>query len=38
VNRDGTALVIVTHDAVLAARASRTVLLRDGSVEREHTR
>ena len=38
VNRDGTALVIVTHDASLAARASRVVLLRDGSVEREETR
>jgi putative ABC transport system ATP-binding protein len=38
VNQDGTALVIVTHDASLAARASRVVLLRDGSVEREQTR
>ncbi len=38
VNRDGTALVIVTHDASLAARASRVVLLRDGSVEREDRR
>ena len=38
VNRDGTALVIVTHDTTLAARASRVVLLRDGSVEREETR
>jgi putative ABC transport system ATP-binding protein len=38
VNRDGTALVIVTHDASLAARASRVVLLRDGSIEREETR
>ena len=38
VNRDGTALVIVTHDATLAARASRVVLLRDGSIEREETR
>ena len=38
VNRDGTALVIVTHDPSLAARASRVVLLRDGSIEREETR
>jgi putative ABC transport system ATP-binding protein len=38
VNRDGTALVIVTHDPSLAARASRLVLLRDGAVEREQTR
>jgi putative ABC transport system ATP-binding protein len=38
VNRDGTAVVIVTHDSSLAARASRVVLLRDGSIEREQTR
>jgi predicted ABC-type transport system involved in lysophospholipase L1 biosynthesis ATPase subunit len=38
VNQDGTALVIVTHDSSLAARASRVVLLRDGSVERERAR
>ena len=35
VNRDGTALVIVTHDDTLASRASRLVTLRDGRVESE---
>jgi putative ABC transport system ATP-binding protein len=35
VNADGTALVVVTHDASLAARARRVVLLRDGRVERD---
>ena len=33
VNADGTALVIVTHDPSLAARASRIVAMRDGRIE-----
>jgi putative ABC transport system ATP-binding protein len=37
VNRDGTALVIVTHDHTLASRARRVVTLRDGAVESELT-
>ena len=36
VNADGTALVIVTHDATLAARARRVLMMRDGRVESEH--
>jgi putative ABC transport system ATP-binding protein len=36
VNADGTALVIVTHDHALAARARRVVTLRDGRVESDH--
>jgi len=35
VNADGTALVIVTHDAGLAERASRIVTMADGRVESE---
>ena len=36
VNADGTALVIVTHDSTLAARARRVLMMRDGRVESEH--
>ena len=35
VNRDGTALVIVTHNPALAARATRTLHLRDGRIVEE---
>jgi putative ABC transport system ATP-binding protein len=35
VNADGTALVIVTHDPVLAGRARRLLMMRDGAVEDE---
>ena len=35
VNADGTALVIVTHDAALAARATRVLTMRDGRIEGE---
>src|SRR3954447_5293928 len=35
VNADGTAMVIVTHDHVLAARARRILTMRDGRVESE---
>jgi putative ABC transport system ATP-binding protein len=38
VNGDGTALVIVTHDAGLANRARRVLLMRDGRIEREDAR
>jgi putative ABC transport system ATP-binding protein len=31
-NADGTALVVVTHDAAVAARATRTVHMRDGAI------
>ena len=37
VNADGTALVIVTHDPVLAGRARRLLTMRDGAIEREAT-
>jgi putative ABC transport system ATP-binding protein len=33
VQRDGTAVVVVTHDAAIAARAGRTLLMRDGQIE-----
>jgi putative ABC transport system ATP-binding protein len=35
VNRDGTALVIVTHDESLASRARRMLTMRDGRIEAE---
>jgi len=35
VNADGTALIIVTHDPDLAARAHRILMMADGRVERE---
>ena len=38
VNGDGTAMVIVTHDHALAARARRVLTMRDGRVESEATR
>jgi putative ABC transport system ATP-binding protein len=31
-NADGTALVVVTHDAAVAARATRTIHMRDGAI------
>ena len=35
VNQSGTALVIVTHDPVLANRATRVLTMRDGQIESE---
>ena len=35
VNRDGTAIVLVTHSARVAARADRVVFLKDGRVQSE---
>ena len=35
VHQDGTAIVIVTHDQGMAARARRTLVMRDGRIERE---
>jgi putative ABC transport system ATP-binding protein len=37
VNQDGTALVIVTHDADLASRSHRVLMMRDGRIESEQT-
>jgi putative ABC transport system ATP-binding protein len=36
VHADGTALLVVTHDAALAARAGRRLVLRDGRLVGEH--
>jgi putative ABC transport system ATP-binding protein len=33
VQADGTAVVVVTHDASIAARAARTLMMRDGQIE-----
>ena len=33
VHQDGTAIVIVTHDQAMAARARRTLVMRDGRIE-----
>ena len=38
VNQAGTALVIVTHDPVLADRAGRVLMMRDGQIESERVR
>jgi putative ABC transport system ATP-binding protein len=38
VQADGTAVVVVTHDAALAARAARTLSMRDGQIEGEERR
>jgi len=38
VNADGTALVIVTHDATLAERARRLLTMRDGRIESDTAR
>ena len=35
VNRDGTTVVVVTHDSTLAERARRRLVMRDGRIERE---
>ena len=37
VQADGTAVVVVTHDASLAERAARRLLMRDGRIEHEET-
>jgi putative ABC transport system ATP-binding protein len=37
VQADGTAVIIVTHDPALAARAGRTLFMRDGRIENGST-
>ena len=37
VQADGTAVVVVTHDASLAERAARRLIMRDGQIEREES-
>ena len=37
-NADGTALVVVTHDAEVASRAARTIRMRDGEIVEESRR
>src|SRR4051812_14805390 len=37
VQADGTTVVVVTHDAQLAERAARRLIMRDGQVEREES-
>jgi putative ABC transport system ATP-binding protein len=37
VQADGTTVVVVTHDASLAERAARRLVMRDGQIEREET-
>jgi ABC-type lipoprotein export system ATPase subunit len=36
VHRDGTAVVVVTHDAAIASRAERTLEMRDGRIAEAH--
>ena len=38
VHDDGTALVVVTHDAAIAERAQRTLIMRDGKISDEEER
>jgi putative ABC transport system ATP-binding protein len=38
VQQDGTAIVVVTHDQAMASRAGRTLVMRDGRIEREEVR
>jgi len=35
INREGTTVIIVTHDAKVAARASRVIFIMDGSINDE---
>lgn len=37
INREGTAILLVTHDAKVAARADRIVFLADGQIEAEYS-